>query len=127
MSRKRINPTLDEGPEQSWEEVMADIRGHLRNAGDWNQLAKDAHIAKATIANIAYGHTRSPHARTLMNLMIALGRGDEFRAAIASERPLSREEAIQSRPAGIRRYYAKLAKQARQRRDESNNSLKKKK
>ena len=92
---------------------MANIRGHLRNAGDWNQLAKDANLAKATVANIAYGHTRSPHARTLMSLMVALGRGDEFKAAIASDEPLSKQEAIQSRPAAVKRHYAKLAKQAK--------------
>jgi transcriptional regulator with XRE-family HTH domain len=110
---KRINPTLDEGPEETWEETMANIRGHLRNAGDWNHLAKDANLAKATIANIAYGYTRSPHARTLMSLMVALGRGDEFKAAIASDEPLSKKEAIQSRPPAVRRHYAKLAKRAK--------------
>ncbi len=104
---------------------MANIRGHLRDAGDWKQLAKDANLVKATIANIAYGYTRSPHARTLMSLMVALGRGDEFRSAIASDKPLSKQEAIQSRPAAVKRHYAKLAKKSKLR-SESNTVTKKK-
>lgn len=112
---KRINPTLSEGLDgDQWEEILADFRGHVYNAGDWRELAKKAGLSYATIENIAYGHTRSPHLRTVVALMDALGRGDEIRQALATNRPLTKDEAIRLRPANIKKRYRKMAQRARQ-------------
>ncbi len=112
---KRINPTLSEGLDgDQWEEILADFRGHVYNAGDWRELAKKAGLSYATIENIAYGHTRSPHLRTVISLMDALGRGDEIRQALATNRPLTKDEAIKLRPANIKKRYRKMAQRARQ-------------
>ncbi len=112
---KRINPTLSEGLDgDQWEEILADFRGHVYNAGDWRELAQKSGLSYATIENIAYGHTRSPHLRTVVALMDALGRGEEIRQALATNRPLTKDEAIKLRPANIKRRYRKMAQRARE-------------
>ncbi len=112
---KRVNPTLSEGLDgDQWEEILADFRGHVYNAGDWRELAQKSGLSYATIENIAYGHTRSPHLRTVVALMDALGRGDEIRQALATNRPLTKDEAIKLRPANIKKRYRKMAQRARE-------------
>ncbi len=112
---KRINQTLGEGLDgEQWEEILADFRGHVYNAGDWRELAQKSGLSYATIENIAYGHTRSPHLRTVVALMDALGRGEEIRQALATNRPLTKDEAIKLRPANIKRRYRKMAQRARE-------------
>lgn len=111
--KKRINPTLSEGLDgDEWEKILADLRGHVYHAGDWRELAKKAGLSYATIENIAYGHTRSPHMRTVVALMDALGRGDEIRSALKTNRPLLESEAVRLRPANIKRRYRKMAQRA---------------
>lgn len=112
---KRVNPTLSEGLDgDQWEEILADFRGHVYNAGDWRELAQKSGLSYATIENIAYGHTRSPHLRTVVALMDALGRGEEIRHALATNRPLTKDEAIKLRPANIKKRYRKMAQRARE-------------
>lgn len=91
---KRVNQTLSEGLDgDKWQEFLANVRGHLRNDGDWKSLADEANMVVSTIRNIAYGKTRSPHAFTIYRLMAALGRVAEFEQAVASDTPMSLDEA----------------------------------
>ena len=125
---KRINPTLDEGLDgDEWERILADFRGHVYHAGDWKKLAETSGLSYATIENIAYGHTRSPHMRTVIKLMDALGRGDEIRAALATNAPLTEDEAIKLRPANIKKRYRKIAQRAAKEKRERAEEAKKKK
>jgi len=111
---KRINQILDEGTYgDDWERVLADFAGHVYNAGDWRELADKAGVSYATVENIAYRYTRSPHLRTVVSIMDALGRGDELRAALATNTPLSEAEALKLRPAAIKRRYQKLKHRAK--------------
>ena len=112
---KRINPTRDEGTSgDDWERILADFAGHVYNAGDWQELHKKAGVSYATVENIAYRHTRSPHLRTVVSIMDALGRGDELRAALATNTPLSEAEALKLRPAAIKSRYRKMEQRAKE-------------
>lgn len=124
---KHINQTLDEGLSgDEWERILADFRGHVYHAGDWRQLAKKSGLSYPTIENIAYGHTRSPHMRTVIALMDALGRGDEIRRALGTNAPLSKDEAIKLRPANVRKRYRKMEQRAAQVKLRTSSSKKKK-
>ncbi len=110
---KRINQTRDEGVSgDRWEKVLGDFAGHVYHAGDWRKLADEAGVSYATVENIAYRQTKSPHMRTVINIMNALGRGDELEKALHTNSPLSQAEAIKLRPAHIKRRYKKAAERA---------------
>ena len=116
MARKRIDPTLPEGLDGDvWQRVMADVRGHVRNAGDWSTLAVESGLSKATISNIAYGITKSPHFSTVYRLMAALGREDLLNDAIKPDKPLTLAAATKMRPAAVKRRIAELEKKRKER------------
>lgn len=91
---RKINQTLSEGLDGDvWQGYLANVRGYLRNVADWKLLSEESGVAKSTIRNIAYGRTRSPHAYTIYRLMTALGREKEFVDAVASDKPMTLDEA----------------------------------
>jgi transcriptional regulator with XRE-family HTH domain len=52
-------------------------------------LAKDAKLSNATVSNLAYGETKSPHMRTVVRIMHALGKSDPILEAFKSEKPMT--------------------------------------
>ncbi len=85
-----MNPTRSEGVDGDvWERLLADIRGHIWAHGDFSKLAKAAKLSPATISNLAYGDTGSPHMRTVVRIMDALGKSDPILAAFKSEKPIT--------------------------------------
>jgi transcriptional regulator with XRE-family HTH domain len=88
---KRINPTHSEGIDGDiWERLFADIRGHIRSyGGTFKQLADAANLSEATVSKLAYGETSSPHMRTIIRIMDALGKSDPVLKAFRSEKPVS--------------------------------------
>jgi len=90
LNRKRINPTRSEGQDGSVAgRLLADIRGHIWAHGDFSELAKDAKLSAATVSNLAYGETNSPHMRTVVQIMHALGKSDPILEAFKSEKPMT--------------------------------------
>lgn len=111
---KRTNPTLSEGQDTGDrindldELIKADVRGHLRNYGDWKKLAQDTGINYQTIANFAYGVTQNPQQRTLTRLMEGMGYGEQLRQAYYSAEPITTAQALKKAPTGVRTRYKKL-------------------
>lgn len=90
MNRKRINPTRSEGQNgDDWERLLADVRGHIWEFGNFNTLAKRANLSNATVSNLAYADTRSPHMRTVIKIMTALGKSDPILNAFKTEKPVT--------------------------------------
>jgi hypothetical protein len=115
----RINQTRSEGLSTGVlsndldELIKADVRGHLRNYGDWKKLTQDTGVNYQTIANFAYGVTQNPQQRTLTRLMDGMGLGDMLREAYRSEKPVFAAEALKKAPAPVRkRYKVRLAERA---------------
>jgi DNA-binding phage protein len=92
---KKINQDLDEGvfSDDLLEKFLADVRGHLWHSGDWGRLAAKANLNVATISKIAYGETKSPHARTILKIMYALGKLDSVLDSVQAEKPISEKVA----------------------------------
>ena len=79
---KRINQDRSEGLSNDLDElIMADVRGHLRNYGDWRKLAQATGVSYSTIENYAYGWTQRPQQHTTTRLMEGMGLGDKLRKA----------------------------------------------
>jgi transcriptional regulator with XRE-family HTH domain len=90
LNRKRINPTRSEGQDGSIAgRLLADIQGHIWAHGNLSELAKDAKLGAATVSNLAYGETKSPHMRTVVRIMHALGKSDPILEAFKSEKPMT--------------------------------------
>jgi hypothetical protein len=91
---KQINPNRSEGLDgDEWERLLADVRGHIWEYRDLSKLAKDANLSIATISNLAYGVTTSPHMRTIIRVMVALDKSDPILEAFKSEKPVSVKQA----------------------------------
>lgn len=90
MNRKRINPTRTEGLDGNvLERLLADVRGHVWEFGDFKTLAKQANLSTSTVSDLAYADTRSPHMRTVMKIMTALGKSDPILNAFKAEKPVT--------------------------------------
>ena len=90
MNRKRINPTRSEGQDGSIAgRLLADIQGHIWAHGNLSELAKDARLSATTVSDLAYGETKSPHMRTVVRIMHALGKSDPILEAFKSEKPMT--------------------------------------
>ena len=105
---KNINQTLSEGQSNDLDElIMADVRGHLRNYGDWRRLSEVTGVSYTTIENYAYGYTRRPHQHTTTSLMDGMGLGDQLRNAYYSDTPVARAKALGERSPELVRAHAK--------------------
>ena len=69
--------------------VLADVQGHIWAFGDFQKLARAAKLSVATVSNLAYGDTKSPHMRTVVRIMDALGKSDPILEAFKSEKPMT--------------------------------------
>jgi transcriptional regulator with XRE-family HTH domain len=95
LTRKRINPTRSEGLDGDvWERLLADIRGHIFEFGDFKKLSEQTGLCVGTISRLAYGETGSPHMRTVIKVMDALGKSDPVLKAFRSEKPISTVQAF---------------------------------
>ena len=112
MNKKRINPTRSEGQDGSdFERLLADVRGHIWEFQNLGKLAKKADLNVATVSDLAHGQTRSPHIRTVLRIMVALGKSDSILQAFAAERPvttkmvarrwINRQKRLQAQRAGF--------------------------
>ena len=96
---KRINPTHSEGIDGDvMERMLADVRGHIwefvRGKGNnFDKLAREAGVSCSTVSKLAYGGTTSPHMRTVIRVMDALGKSDPILEAFKAEKPVSLNEA----------------------------------
>lgn len=96
---KRINPTHSEGIDgDEWDRLLADVRGHmwefLRKKGNtFEKLARAAGVCTGTVSKFSYGDTSSPHMRTVMRIMTALGKSDLILTAFKAEEPVSLKQA----------------------------------
>ena len=96
---KFLNQTRSEGIDGDvWERVLADVRGHLFAAKDLQAVAVKANLSYSTVAKLAYGDTKSPHMRTVIKIMDALGKADPILQAFRSEKPVTVVQADQRRP-----------------------------
>lgn len=92
---KRINTNRSEGLDGDvWERLFADIRGHIWAHGDFKKLAISADLSVATVSKLAYGDTGSPHMRTVVRIMNALGKSDPIVKAFRAEKPVSTVQAF---------------------------------
>lgn len=92
--KKRINPTRSEGLDGDvWERVLADVRGHIWEHGDFAKLAVAANLSATTVSKLAYGETSSPHMRTVIRIMDALGKSEPVLEAFKSQKPVSLQRA----------------------------------
>lgn len=113
---KRINPTHSEGLDGDvWERLLADIRGHiweyLRKKGNtYEKLAETAGVCSGTVSKFAYGDTTSPHMRTVIRIMDALGKSDPILSAFKSEKPVSLKQATDWKSARAKRKQKLAAK-----------------
>lgn len=96
---KRMNQNLPEGLNgDEWDRLVADIRGHLWNSGDWGILAAKANVNPQTISKLAYGETKSPHFFTIFKIMVALGKKDRFMRLFETNDPVFESEAKKLKP-----------------------------
>jgi len=57
-----------------WNEIVAFIQGEIqRSKRSFSDIAKDAGCCWATVANMSSGQTTTPHLRTAVSILIALG------------------------------------------------------
>lgn len=92
---RKINPTRSEGVDGDvWERLLADIRGHIWTHGDFKKLAVSANLSVATVSKLAYGDTNSPHMRTVVRIMNALGKSDPVLRAFRAEKSVSTVQAF---------------------------------
>jgi len=103
--KKRINPTRDEGQNgDEFERILADLRGHtwawlhVKGYDSWRRLAADANVSYQTIENLAYGKTKSPHLRTMVQVLSAMGKYEQIARAFSSGAPVSERKATQLVP-----------------------------
>ncbi len=91
---KRINPTRSEGVDGDvFERLLADIRGHIFEHNNIAKLAEVANLSTSTVSNLAYGKTKSPHMRTVTQIMEALGKADPVLEAFKSKKPVWTKQA----------------------------------
>lgn len=109
---QKINLNLPEGigTNDLDEIIMADVRGHLRNYGDWKRLSEETGISYKTIENYAYGWTRRPQQHTTTRLMEGMGLGDQLQKAYHSDTPVGRTEALAKRSPALKHAHKKQAK-----------------
>ena len=100
--KKRINPNRDEGQSgDEFERILADLRGHtwvwlrVKGYNSWRRLAADAKVSYQTVENLAYGKTKSPHLRTMVQVLTAMGKFDAVAKAFSSGEPVSEKKAAQ--------------------------------
>ena len=67
--RKNQNTPNESSP---FELALADLRGQLRGVNLY-WLADKARLSRATVENLVSGKTKSPHARTIFDIEVALG------------------------------------------------------
>ena len=92
---RKINPTRSEGVDGDvWERLLADIRGHIWTHGDFKKLAVSANLSVATVSKLAYGDTNSPHMRTVVRIMEALGKSDPVLEAFRADKSVSTVQAF---------------------------------
>lgn len=104
MSAKRINQDRSEGLDDDvFEQLLADVRGHIFSTLNWNVLAEKANLSYSTIAALAYGDTKSPHLRTVIKIMTALGKEHPILDAFKAEEPVSVPQASKRKTARLAR------------------------
>lgn len=105
MDRKRINPTRSEGLDgDRWEQFLADLRGHIFAGGEIKALAEKANLSVATISNLAYAKTQSPHMRTVMKIMTALDKHRAVLEAFKSDAPVTMKAAMLRQPVSRKKF-----------------------
>lgn len=62
--------------------------------GEIKALAEKANLSVATISNLAYAKTQSPHMRTVMKIMTALDKHRAVLEAFKSDTPVTEETAM---------------------------------
>ncbi len=108
---KRINPTRSEGLDgEVWERLLADVRGHIHEHKDFGKLAVAANLSISTVSKLAYGETSSPHMRTVIRIMEALGKSDPIIDAFRSQKPVSVKSAQARRSTRVRLKAQRAAK-----------------
>ena len=95
-----------------WEQLLADVRGHIWGSGDFSKLAEKADVSPQTVSKFAYGETKSPHMRTVFKIMDALGKSEEILTAFKSEKPVSTRSAI-ARKTGLSKRRALIKERGR--------------
>jgi hypothetical protein len=85
-----------------WERLLADVRGHIWDHGDFSKLAATADVSVSTVSKLAHADTGSPHMRTVIRIMDALGKSDPILEAFESKNPVSISQARKRKSARAR-------------------------
>lgn len=72
------------------------------------KLAEEAGLARSTVDNLAWAETKSPHLATIVRVMKAVGKLDQLKEALRSERPVSVKQA-QARKSARERFKEQLS------------------